>query len=485
MNVFFGIFPVPFCIPVSLFDWYKKARSGHYCNGPSAAEKAATEIAAEIASPLEDDELKELARFLRQEIHARYSLAAVVLKGVAFHYGNIPQIIRGRLEDLLRERKIRFVCCTSTLLQGVNLPAKNIFVENPQKGRGRKMEKGDFWNLVGRAGRLSKEFSGNVFCVFGKPWESDVLGQARLTAISSAYQLNIRERAGELRSAVEAPPDSSEGGQMWAEQTFARIFAEFVGSGKLLSDAVPPANDGHVAAIDNLTRKIHAARTLPDEIYANNLYLHPTRLDALARYLRGFENLAAASPLFPTSEGAFDRLVEIFRAIETLMIRANNQSFRYFAFLANRWMSGATLKELVENKLTYKKVVDDVDKINDAIRELFDELETALRYRYVKYTKIYVDVLKAIFLERELPDAAAKILPLHLFLEYGASNQTIINLISLGLSRTSALLLRPRLARDLDVEACQKFIDRVNLEHTDLPAVCKAEITRLRRVKTA
>ena len=454
-----------------------------YCNGPSAAEKVAIEIAGEVATPLDSEELRDLATFLRQEVHARYGLAAVVTKGVAFHYGNIPQIIRGRLEDLLRERKIRFVCCTSTLLQGINLPAKNIFVENPQKGRGRDMEKGDFWNLVGRAGRLSKEFSGNVFCVFGRKWESDVLGQARLTEISSAYQLNVRERTGELLSAVEALPDSSEGGQMWAEQTFSRIFAEFVSSGKLMSDNTSSPVNEHVLAIDTLTRKIHAERSLPDEIYTNNLYLHPSRLDALANHFRNFSDLASATPLFPTSEGAFDRLVAIFQAIETLMIRANNQSFRYFAFLANRWMAGATLKELVENKLTYQKIGDDIDKINDAIRELFDELELALRYRYVKYTKIYVDVLKAVLVERNQPEDAEKVLPLHLFLEYGASSETLINLISLGLSRTSALLLRPRIARDLDVEACQKFIDRINLEYTDLPAVCKAEISRLRRVK--
>jgi replicative superfamily II helicase len=453
-----------------------------YCNGPSAAEKVAMEIAAEIEVPFDDDELRDLAGFLKQEVHARYSLAAVVVKGIAFHYGNIPQIIRGRLEDLLRERKIRFVCCTSTLLQGVNLPAKNIFVENPQKGRGRTMEKGDFWNLVGRAGRLSKEFSGNVFCVFGRPWEADVLGQARLSEISSAYQLNVKERTGELLSAVEALPDSSEGGQMWAEQTFSRIFAEFVSSGKLMSDTSPGAVNENVIAIDRLTRKIHAERTLPDELYTNNLYLHPARLDALANYFRNLTNLGSAVPLFPTSEGAFDRLVEIFQSIETLMIRANNRSFRYFAFLANKWMAGATLKELVENKLIYKKIDDDADKINEAIRELFDELELALRYRYVKYTKIYIDVLKAVFLERSRADDAEKVLPLHLFLEYGASSETLINLISLGLSRTSALLLRPRIARDLDVAACQRFIDRINLDLTDLPAVCKAEIFRLRRV---
>lgn len=84
------------------------------------------------------------------------------------------------------DRKLRFVCCTSTLLQGMNLSAKNIFVEDPKKGRGAPMKKGDFWNLVGRAGGLSKEFHGNVFCIYGKKWDRDVTSD-RLAVIESAF----------------------------------------------------------------------------------------------------------------------------------------------------------------------------------------------------------------------------------------------------------------------------------------------------------
>ena len=54
--------------------------------------------------------------------------------------------------------------CTSTLLEGVNLPAKNIFILNNAIGLS-KFSDIDFWNLAGRAGRLSKELSGNIICV--------------------------------------------------------------------------------------------------------------------------------------------------------------------------------------------------------------------------------------------------------------------------------------------------------------------------------
>jgi hypothetical protein len=40
------------------------------------------------------------------------------------------------------------------------------------------------------------------------------------------------------------------------------------------------------------------------------------------------------------------------------------------------------------------------------------------------------------------PKRAEKLLPLHTFLEFGASDRALINLMCLGLSRTSAILLK-------------------------------------------
>lgn len=242
-----------------------------YCNRPSTADDVAQDIAAEIHSDRSERALDDLASFLRQEVHRDYGLASIVGKGVAFHYGNIPQIIRGRLEELLKDRTIRFVCCTSTLLQGMNLPAKNIFVENPKRGSGSPMQKGDFWNLAGRAGRLSKEFSGNVFCIFGDQWENDVFSQGRLSPIRSAFQTAVVERTDELIGAIQHPPERSESGLVWAEQAFARIYADYVAHGRRLRDAfATETSAAKIDEIDSLTEAFHQRRTLPDEIYTTN-----------------------------------------------------------------------------------------------------------------------------------------------------------------------------------------------------------------------
>ena len=111
---------------------------------------------------------KEITKAIRQiktYIHEDFYLAKFLAKGVAYHYGNLPQIIRNIVEDLYRRGKIKYLFCTSTLLEGVNLPAQNVFIIKKGYARKELLRPIDFKNLAGRAGRLGIELAGNVVCV--------------------------------------------------------------------------------------------------------------------------------------------------------------------------------------------------------------------------------------------------------------------------------------------------------------------------------
>ena len=459
-----------------------------YCNRPSEADKVATEL-AELFESSDDEELKDFGEFLHQEVHRYYRLGAMVRKGVAFHYANIPQIVRSRIEELAKLRKLRFVCCTSTLLQGVNLPAKNIFLENPKTGQGEagNIQAGDFWNLVGRAGRMNQEFSGNVFCIFGKQWDTDPLSGERLMPIESAFQVALTDRANELAIWATTPPSSAEGSEAWAEQAFANIYADFVATGKRVSDSVQDQNlRAQLALVDSASEKAHAARTLPDDVFANNMYVHPGRLEELASMFRGSNNPVSLCPVQPFAKGAYDSLAAIFLVIDQVFIKSNNLRYRYLAYLALVWVQGLPIRELVKARLEYRKVPDDERVINEEIRDLFREIEEELRYKYVKYTNIYLQVLSHVLREKGYEDLADKLLPLPLFLEFGASNRVLVNLMSLGLSRTSAILLQRTvsLPDEMSVAECRRYLEAMNLARIAIPAICKSEIARLRGVRT-
>jgi hypothetical protein len=192
--------------------------------------------------------------------------------------------------------------------------------------------------------------------------------------------------------------------------------------------------------------------------------------------------LSALCPVQPFAEGAFENLDNIFAIIDQVFIKSTYPRHRYFAYLALLWMKGMPIRELVKGRLDFRKIPDEEKKINEEIRDLFREIEEELRYRYVKYTSIYLQVLAIVLCERGEREKAEKLLPLNMFLEFGASDKALINLMTLGLSRTSAILLKATvsLRSDWSTQECKQYLDAVNLERIAIPAICKAEISRMR-----
>ena len=109
-------------------------------------------------------DLESLSNEIKTEIHGDYFLAELIRKGIAYHIGYLPASIRLRIEELYKSGEIHTVFCTSTLVEGVNLPADNLFITSYYNGRP-EMTAVDFRNLVGRVGRIEYGLYGNVFLV--------------------------------------------------------------------------------------------------------------------------------------------------------------------------------------------------------------------------------------------------------------------------------------------------------------------------------
>jgi superfamily II DNA/RNA helicase len=129
--------------------------------------KMASHIAKNI---VEKDEryLNELAEFISTTVHPMFTLVDTIRKGVAYHHGKLPFHIRVLIEDGIRKKNIKTIICTTTLLQGVNLPVQNIIIRNPnlfiaKKETSSKLSNYEIANLRGRAGRLLKDFIGRTY----------------------------------------------------------------------------------------------------------------------------------------------------------------------------------------------------------------------------------------------------------------------------------------------------------------------------------
>ena len=61
----------------------------------------------------------------------------------------------------MKEGLVRFVVCTSTLAQGVNLPIRYLIVTSVYQGK-EQIKVRDFHNLIGRAGRAGMHTEGSI-----------------------------------------------------------------------------------------------------------------------------------------------------------------------------------------------------------------------------------------------------------------------------------------------------------------------------------
>lgn len=456
-----------------------------YANRASDAIDIAVRLAVLIDEQTDDPEVLDLIDFVRTHVHSRYALVDTLPKGVAFHYGKMPHIIRSQVEDLLRRRKIRFVASTSTLLQGINLPAKNIFILAPRKGNDNPMKGPDFWNLAGRAGRLRETFSGNIWCLAPSEWKVNPLEGEQLSKMTSSFRGALEDQ--QVTEGVVAVIDdhsqlSQIGERNRVEQVFGKVFSEFTCQQLEVANSpfAQEADRARMSQIDNKCRGVLDTIQVPIEVCKRNSVISPLSLDLLWRRF-GQEPIEGFIPFDPRRDGALYRMRDIFQVINEVFIGANNNSWSYFATLAYWWVSGQSLKDLIANYIKHYKIPPDNKKINEAIRKFLEALEQDVRFKYVKYLKAYIDTLTEYLTVVRREDLKKSIAPLHLYIEYGARDRVLVMLMSLGLSRTTAIFIRNAITREPEIERreCWQRLQQLRVRLLDIPNVCKGEIRKL------
>ncbi|MDV7725527.1 DEAD/DEAH box helicase [Enterococcus faecium] len=134
-----------------------------YCNSRQKVVDYAVQYATKLHIK-DDEKLISLANDIRTEVHSDCYLADLIQRGVAYHVGYLPTNIRLRIEKSFVDGILRTIFCTSTLVEGVNLPADNLFITSYRNGNS-NMDEVEFRNLVGRVGRIKYNLYGNVFLI--------------------------------------------------------------------------------------------------------------------------------------------------------------------------------------------------------------------------------------------------------------------------------------------------------------------------------
>lgn len=108
---------------------------------------------------LENESIARVCDSISDFLHSEYLLVEGLRKGILYHHGSVPDIVKLYIERAYTEiPEIRHIVCNSTLLEGVNIPAERMFILENKKGQ-RNLTKSEFRNLVGRVCRFNEIFS--------------------------------------------------------------------------------------------------------------------------------------------------------------------------------------------------------------------------------------------------------------------------------------------------------------------------------------
>ncbi|WP_313560306.1 DEAD/DEAH box helicase [Diaphorobacter nitroreducens] len=469
-----------------------------YAAGPAACEDVAFKIkelsqdpaVAEVVTSSGPSELsvqvrKDLAAFAKEAVHPSYVLAETVEGGVGFHYGRIPPLLRSAVESAFADGHLDYIVCTSTLLQGVNLPARNVFMQNPHKGEENPIEPVDFWNLAGRAGRLGKDFQGNVFLVDYDEWESSPLSGPKDEPIKPSLEVTLTDTSTELLEYIAAT-DRPSGETPNLEAAFS----------KLLRDYRQGQLDDTFDRLSGLSTQTRASITSALAIADNQIGLNVETLVASPQ-ISGYRQQELYDymikkieekgpdyliPLHPSAgwKEALDKLRPVFARVHKYLELKSGQHHRYWAPLALRWMRGEPLPMIIDDAINYHKRQGKNRSNRTVIREVLTDVESSLRFKYVNMLGCYGAVLKEALTATGHASYAAKIPALTLYLELGAASQTMIQLISLGLSRHTAHVLSSlTINRDMDLESARRFLSRLTPETAGLSPYVAGELRRV------
>ncbi len=349
-----------------------------YYNGRNKAVNAAQAFFERVKpnGPRNDPLLESLAKDIQEEVHQWYYLAEMVRYGIAYHIGYLPASIRARIEELFKSGNITVMFCTSTLLEGVNLPADNLFImEN--KIFLSEMNTIDFRNLIGRVGRISFNLYGNVYFVAERDSKITTGDYVRMLgqtipeqSLSIATDPDVLKKvekqyvADILKSGRSEIPRrvNPEGKYLQSEESYEmmRRFATIL-QGDIVhdrdtlvrrefSDFLTPADEEHIRETfkdaevkpdDDINTSVDQTRNLITAIRRERNPLH-------------YPELINGKTSYPDVVGFLDELAEVFNWEEYETSTLGKPSLRsWYAVILCQWMNGGGLKYIMDRALDY------------------------------------------------------------------------------------------------------------------------------------
>jgi len=405
----------------------------------SPTSDTASKIAIELAERRKNYEIKQkslnllssLKKYLEETIHPKYSLLVTLDKGIAYHHGKVPEDVRIVIEHAFKKGLIDTIVCTTTLMQGVNLPAKNIIARNPNlfikySKDSVQLTPYEFANLRGRAGRLMKDLVGRAIILdegaFGDIQYLDGDADKELTPDYATRFEDNKEELIEVLKAGDAPKEETPFNDLavYVRQMILRHGDRALDRMKQVGVVLSMEQ---FASIQGPLKNL----SVPREICLRNPYWDPIVLDELFREVGKWDRL----PKTPFDSNFVKTTLHLVKRIEEVTPYYFNKYFEIkndkmkWSIVANaqNWAEERPLSEILRNR-----DVQDTNEIDHIIKIIGKEV----RYSLPK-------LLRPVVHMQDIDN------PILSFIEMGAYRPITRRLIEIGVPRETALKIFKRI----------------------------------------
>lgn len=133
-----------------------------YVKSPNEAYKLANEYIDYLKNVDVVNRNLPIFEWMDENISEKWDLKKLMKYGIGAHNGALPRHIVSSEIEMFNEGILQILFATVSLIEGVNTVAKNILIFSNNKGI-KVIDFFDFANIKGRAGRMGKYYTGNVY----------------------------------------------------------------------------------------------------------------------------------------------------------------------------------------------------------------------------------------------------------------------------------------------------------------------------------
>lgn len=460
-----------------------------YCESKKEAINYALEY-SKNRKPIEENEyLNKVKKYIKDEIHEDYWLIDMLSKGVAYHIGYIPNSIRKHIENLYKEKTINTIFCTSTLLEGVNLPADNLFINVKDKAKIISNEI-DFKNLIGRVGRIKYNLIGNVFIIpNGSPKLMNTCTELIENDVSDK-ELSIKKVLSTI--AKKEIINKLKNGDTLIDKR-SKTYDEYEATRYIMNNLIDDIMNDRKGIIYKQFEKFITKQDIREikeqfreKTVPQDLPITTDQIDTVDKYIKE-DKLEYPEKI--TYNNVLTFLKELheyysWNIYEDKTTIGHKNNLAYYAVILQQWMLGFGIKQIIQQAIKYHEdnntfydinsgmkvdYTGSLEQKNSIINETLNAIENIILFKISNYFSKFSSRYKEVNKIEEIANDWYE------YIQYGTNDKIVIMIQKIGFSREAALKINKKgywiLEEDILYIKSDIFLDSDELLREEAKAV--------------